>query len=336
MDLELLVIGDSAAGLQGAVSGAHLGHRVGLICPIPSNRAADDLRQIPERVLHDVCADWAAWRSAPQTGRRRAEMTRWPQFAADIRSSWQREVELYLDHVLAAGGRIWQGAVALTGAQSVYVTTETSGQVHLAADKILIATGTRSERPEFAAHDLPQVLNAAELLLAPQLTRDACVVGASVTGLRTACLLAWWGCSVRVIDGRASDCRLAEDSWELLSWARELGVTFEFGEDVIGLREIGMRQVELTVESGRRSRTETVWLATGRLGRTDDLQLENAELTADDRGRLWCGARLQTWTPTIAAVGDVVGFTQEVGSESELVAMAVAGLFEEEPAFAWD
>ena len=327
MDLELLVIGDSAAGLQGAVTAAQLGRTVGLICPVPAEATQYDLRQIPERVLHDTCADWAGWRPVLNVRRHPTDAGRWRQFAAAVHSTWQREVELYLDHILAAGGRIWQGTAALLGPQTVCVTTAISAGTRIEAEQIIIATGTRSERPRFAADDLPQVQNAADLLLAPAVTREACVIGASVTGLRAACLLAWWGCTVRMIDGRSSDGCLDDDTAGLVSWAEQLGVTFEFGEDVIGLESVGARHTELTMESGRRFTTEAVWLATGRLGRTEGLQLENAELSADDRGRLWCGSELRTWTPTISAVGDVVGFTQEEGSEEELVAAAIAGVF---------
>ncbi|MDB5340796.1 MAG: pyridine nucleotide-disulfide oxidoreductase dimerization region [Planctomycetaceae bacterium] len=322
MDLDLLVIGDSSAGWQGAVTAAQLGHKVGLVA-LPSS-SESDLRQIPSEVLAEARADWPLLRTVKQTALRLADPSVWCRFAGYVKATWQREIDLYQDQLLAAGGQVWVGSAALTGTDSVAVSGTTT--VELQAPQMLIATGTVSQRPQFASRDLPNVCAAARLLDATALPREACIVGAGITGLRAACLLAWWGVKVQVIDGRSRESVLNdEETFDLRSQADELGVSFECGEDVIGLSEAG-RRVVITLESGRRLETESVWLATGRHGRTDDLQLENAELSADDCGRLWCGAELRTWTESICAVGDVVGYSPEVGTEKELVRQAVEAL----------
>lgn len=325
MDLDLLVIGDSSAGWQGAVTAAQLGHKVGLIAlPCSPDLSPSDLRQIPPAVLAEACADWPLLRTAKQTAVRLADVAAWCQFAGYVKAAWQRETELYRDQLLAAGGQIWVGSAALTGTDSVSVTGTTA--VELRAPQMLIATGTVSHRPRFAGETLANVFDAARVLDVTALPREACIIGAGVTGLQAACLLAWWGVHVRVIDGRSRESVLNdEETFDLRSQADELGVSFECGEDVIGLSAAG-RRVAITLESGRRLEAESVWLATGRHGRTDELQLENAELSADDCGRLWCGAELRTWTESICAVGDVVGYSPEVGSENELVRQAVEAL----------
>ncbi len=323
MDLDLLVIGDSSAGWQGAVTAAQLGHKVGLVALPSSDVPQSDLRQIPADVLNDACADWPLLRTAKQTALRLADAAGWCRFAGYAKATWQREIDLYHDQLLAAGGQIWVGSPVLTGTETVSVAGANS--VELQAPQMLIATGTVSLRPRFASEDLPNVSDAARLLDATALPREACVVGAGITGLRAACLLAWWGVKVCVIDGRSEESlQNDEEISDLRSQADELGVSFECGEDVIGLKS--GRRVEITLESGRRLETESVWLATGRHGRTDDLQLENAELSADDCGRLWCGAELRTWTDSICAAGDVVGYSPEVGTEKELVRQAVGAL----------
>ena len=330
MDLELLVIGDSSAGWHGAVTAAQLGHKVGLIA-LPSNSDAShsDLRQIPNEVLSDSLADWPLTGTIKANARRQAE---WLRFTAYVKSTWRHEIEIYRDQLLAAGGRIWVGLPVLTGSQSATVASPDSAPVELDAPQMLIATGTEPRRPQFAGMELPNVSDAARLLDAAVLPKEACVVGAGITGLRAACLLAEWGVKVRVIDGRSRASLLNdEETSDLRRQADELGVTFECGEDVIGLKSGAGRKVVITLESGHQIETESVWLATGRHGRTDDLQLENAELSADDCGRLWCGPDLCTWTESICAVGDVVGYTPEIGSEKELVNQAVRTLLA--PAF---
>ncbi len=330
MDLDLLVIGDTSAGWQGAVTAAQLGHKVGLIaCAISPDVAQSDLRQIPQDVLTDACADWPMARSVKQTAARLNDAAQWRKFAGYVKATWQHEVGLYRDQLLSAGGEIWEGSPILTGTHSVAVTSSDKAPVELHTSQMLIAPGTEFQRPQFASANLPNVFEAAGLLDATALPRESCVVGGGVTGLRAACLLAWWGARVRVIDGRSLESLSRDDEIaDLMNQAEALGVNFECGEDVIGLTSGAGRRVTLTLESGRQLETESVWLATGRCGRTTDLQLENAELSTDDRGRLWCGAELRTWTESICAAGDVVGYTPEVGSEKELVSLAVQALFE--------
>ena len=324
MDLDLLVIGDSSAGWHGAVTAAQLGHKVGLI--VRSEALNSDLRQIPDDVTAEVCADWPLHQTGRHAAAQITSPDAWGKFTQYAKSAWQYEIDLYCAQFLNAGGQIWAGTAALTDAHSATVSSSGSLSRELHAEQILIATGTEFRRPQFAKVPLRQVFDAAQLLDVGTLPREASVIGAGVTGLRAACLLAWWGVKVRVIDGR-SQVSLQDDSETsgLINRANELGVRFLTGEDVIGLESEG-RRVEIVMESGRRLQTESVWLATGRYGRTDELQLENAELSADDCGRLWCGVDLRTWTESICAAGDVVGYTPEVGSEKELVSQAVQAL----------
>ncbi|MES2789395.1 MAG: FAD-dependent oxidoreductase [Planctomycetota bacterium] len=328
MDLDLLVIGDSSAGWQGAVAAAQRGYQVGLIAPCgSSDTSTSDLRQISSTVLDDAYADWPRSRTVKHAALRRAASAPWIQFADNLKATWRSEIGRYRHQHLVAGGQIWTGSAAFTGIHSVHIDAPGSASVELSAQHTLIATGTQSQRPPFASGDFPGVFDAARLLDASALPKAASIVGAGVTGLRAACLLAWWGVHVRVLDSRSSQSLLHDDeASDLLLQAEGLGVTFDLSEDVIGLQSAAGRRVMITFESGRRAEADSVWLATGRRGRTDELQLECAELSTDDCGRLWCGAQLRTWTASICAVGDVVGYSPETGSESELVSQAVHAL----------
>lgn len=322
MDLDLLVIGVSYAGWERAVAAARLHRRVGLIAiPSPAALPQWDLRQCPDHVLQAACAQWALAATPRQTALRHSDPLQWREFATRATTLWQRELDSLRQQLLAAKGRIWTGTPLLTGAHSVVVTGSGSPPFPLRSEQLLIATGTRPQRPWFAVSEPAGLHEAARLLDASDLPGEACVVGAGVTGLRAACLLAWWGTHVRVIDGRQSSFPVAnDDTCDLLNWAERLEVDFEFGEDVIGVRShTGRQPVGLTLESGRQVRTESVWLATGRRGRTDELKLEHARLMTDETGRLWCGPQLRTWIPSISAAGDVVGYASEAVRESEPV-----------------
>ncbi len=320
MDLELLVIGATSAGWRVAVAAAQAGGTVGLVSlPPRADAFRSDLRLLPDELVREVCADWPLLRPLRRSSPSHADVASWRQFTDYAVQAWRQERADHRDRLLVAGGIMWTGAVAMIDSRSVAITDAAGRSLRIAANQMVLATGTRSHLPRFADAHLSGVHEAAGLLDAAAIPQAACVVGAGLTGLRAACLLAWWGAQVTVVDGRASQADLGdEQTAEWLSWAEELGVQFHCGEDVIGLKAQSARRTALTLESGRQLNSESVWLATGRLGETDQLQLDHAGLTVDDRGRLWCDDQQRTWTKSIFAAGDVIGFCPSAGSEADL------------------
>src|SRR4029077_2892745 len=63
-----------------------------------------------------------------------------------------------------------------------------------------------------------------------------------------------------------------------------------------------------TLLSGKKIPADTVMYSAGRQGMSDDLNLDNAGLTADKRGRIVVDEFFRTTVPNIYAVGDVIGF----------------------------
>lgn len=325
MDLELLVIGATSAGWQVANAAAQAGSQVGLVglAPRPDALRAD-LRQLPDQLLRDLCADWPLLRPLQGANPGRDDITGWRQFTDFATQAWRQEQADSRDRFLANGGLMWTGSPEMIDSHTVGVQDSMGRSLQIAAQSVLLASGTRSQQPRFAEPQLPGVFSAAGLLDATSIPRTACVVGAGMTGLRAACLLAWWGAKVVVVDG----CYSSEDfvepqTAEWFRWAEELGVQFDCGEDVIGMRKPRPGQVALTLESGRHLVSESVWLATGRTGETADLHLDRARVSVDDRGRLWCDNQHRTWSPSIYAAGDVVGFCPSRHSEAEMVGSLV-------------
>ena len=62
------------------------------------------------------------------------------------------------------------------------------------------------------------------------------------------------------------------------------------------------------LESGKKIPADTVMYSAGRQGATGPLDLPNAGLTADDRGRIPVDEHFRTEVPHLYAVGDVIGF----------------------------
>ena len=88
---------------------------------------------------------------------------------------------------------------------------------------------------------------------------------------------------------------------------RDLAVTFRFGEEVTAV-DVGSAGTVTTLASGKQIPAETVMYSAGRQGQTDHLDLPDAGLEADNRGRIFVDDNYQTKVDHIYAVGDVIGF----------------------------
>ncbi len=88
---------------------------------------------------------------------------------------------------------------------------------------------------------------------------------------------------------------------------RDLAVTFRFGEEVTAV-DVGSSGTVTTLASGKQIPAETVMYSAGRQGQTEHLDLPDAGLEADNRGRIFVDDNYQTKVDHIYAVGDVIGF----------------------------
>jgi NAD(P) transhydrogenase len=84
----------------------------------------------------------------------------------------------------------------------------------------------------------------------------------------------------------------------------------------------------LSLDNGRELKADAILVATGRIGNTDGLALENAGLAADARGLLSVNGSFQTAQPHIRAVGDVIGFPGLASSSMEQARMAMVHAFD--------
>ena len=135
------------------------------------------------------------------------------------------------------------------------------------------------------------------------------VVGAGVIGIEYASMFAALGTKVTVVEKRDSMLDFCDpEIVEALKFhLRDLAVTFRFGEEVTAV-DVGSAGTVTTLASGKQIPAETVMYSAGRQGQTDHLDLENAGLETDSRGRIFVDDQFQTKVDHIYAVGDVIGF----------------------------
>ena len=109
---------------------------------------------------------------------------------------------------------------------------------------------------------------------------------------------------------------------------RDLAVTFRFGEEVTAV-DVGAAGTITTLASGKQIPAETVMYSAGRQGQTDKLDLQNAGLETEGRGRIAVDDRFRTKVPHIYAVGDVIGFPALAATSMEQGRLAAYHAFGE-------
>jgi NAD(P) transhydrogenase len=146
-----------------------------------------------------------------------------------------------------------------------------------------------------------------------------------VIGIEFASMFAALGTKVTVVDGRAEmlDFCDREIVDALRYYLRDLGVTFRFGEIVTAV-EPRDGETLTTLKSGKQIAAESVFYSAGRRGATENLQLANAGLSADERGRIDVASNYRTAVDNIYAAGDVIGFPSLASTSAEQGRLASA------------
>src|SRR5437879_5307151 len=157
----------------------------------------------------------------------------------------------------------------------------------VSAEYVVIATGTRPARPSGVEFDEERVLDSDGILDLKSLPASMVVVGAGVIGIEYASMFAALGTKVTVVEKRDDMLDFCDpEVVEALKFhLRDLAVTFRFGEEVTAV-DVGSAGTVTTLASGKQIPAETVMYSAGRQGQTEHLDLANAGLDTDDRGRI--------------------------------------------------
>ncbi len=195
---------------------------------------------------------------------------------------------------------------------------------------IVIATGTKPARPAGVEFDEDRVLDSDGILDLKMLPASMVVVGAGVIGIEYASMFAALGTKVTVVEKRDSMLDFCDpEIVEALRFhLRDLAVTFRFGEEVTAV-DVGSAGTVTTLASGKQIPAETVMYSAGRQGYTDHLDLGNAGLESDSRGRIYVDDQFQTKVDHIYAVGDVIGFPALAATSMEQGRLAAYHAFGE-------
>ena len=214
------------------------------------------------------------------------------------------------------------------------ITPRSGDPYRVRAERFVIATGSRPYHPPGLDFSHPRVLDSDSVLRYGQTPFSVAIYGAGVIGCEYATIFSTLGVRVTVVDKRERLLDFVDHEIidTLVYQMRKNRVTLRLGEEVEGLdysaedAEHGPR-VRVKLKSGKQIVTEKALYSIGRTGATHTLDLAQAGLTADDRGRIKVNAHYQSEVPHIYAVGDVIGFPALASTSMEQGRLAACHAF---------
>jgi NAD(P) transhydrogenase len=330
-DFDLIVLGSGPGGQKAAIAAAKLGkraavvekqHMLGGVC---INTGTIPSKTLREAVLYLTGLNQRELYGASY--RVKEEIT-----VSDLGMRTQhvigREIQVIRSQLSRNRVTILQGTGRFLDPHTIGVSGEQETKV--TAEKIVIATGTSPARPSTVEFDDRTIIDSDAIMHMDHVPETMVVVGAGVIGIEYASMFAALGTKVTVVERRERMLEFCDlEIVEALKYhLRDQAVTFRFGESVAAV-ELRAKGAITVLESGKKIPAGTVMYSAGRQGKTAELCLEAAGLTADDRGRIDVDANYATTVPHIYAVGDVIGFPALAATSMEQGRVAAQHAFGE-------
>jgi len=228
---------------------------------------------------------------------------------------------------------VHHGVGSFQDTHTIKVTAADGKATEISTDKVIIATGSKPASLPFIELDKERVITSTEALNLEQVPKHMIVIGGGVIGMEMGSVFARLGSKISVVEYLDSLIPSMDRTMgkELQKSLKKLGFEFYLNHKVTEVKRTP-KQVKVTAESKKGESLELTGdyclVAIGRRPYTDGLQLENAGLATDDKGRIEVDEHLQTKVDTIYAIGDVVKgamLAHKAEEEGIFVAETLAG-----------
>lgn len=310
---DVVVIGSGPAGENGALQAAALGKKVALVEKeaVPGGACANT-GTIPSKALRETALAIKQARSRDVHGieLKVADKVTVPELMGRRGLVTAREHSRIRDGLSRSGVEYFRGKASFVDPHTIRIAGPGGFSVQeVAADVVLLATGTRPFHPPQYTFDHARIYDSDTILMLDRVPSSLAILGGGVAGCEYASIFAALGVRVHMVDSKD----------RLLPWLdAELSIAMQESFVEMGIElhqrlranklEAGDRDVLVTLSTGSRIVAEKVLVAGGRIGNVEQLNLEAAGLTATEKGILEVNGHYQTKVPHVYAAGDLIGF----------------------------
>jgi len=318
---DVLVIGSGPAGHKAAICAAKAGKKVAVVeRKVAVGGVSVNTGTIPSKTFREAVLYLSGFRQRSVYGQ--SYTLKKTVTIGDLNQRVQHviknEIEVLNAQFRRNGVDVIPGRASFIDPHIVKVAGP-DGVVEIASETIILAVGARPAHSDNFAVDGETIVDTETFYAMPQLPKTLIVVGGGVIGVEYATMAATVGVGVTVIETRPTILDFIDgEIVEALTYhMRQSGITLRLGEEVTSVKRTPSGKVAALTKSHKEIAGDAVLYAVGRQGNTDSLDLPNAGLEADSRGRISVNEHFQTKAPHIYAVGDVIGFPSLASVSSE-------------------
>ncbi|MFM1933078.1 MAG: hypothetical protein RL226_2381 [Bacteroidota bacterium] len=228
---------------------------------------------------------------------------------------------------------VFTGHGSFADAKTIIVQPSEGEPITLKTKNTIIATGSKPATLPFIKIDKKRIITSTEALELKEIPKHLIIIGGGVIGLELGSVYARLGSEVSVVEYMNSIIPTMDGTMgkELTRSLKKLGMNFYTGHKV---KEVSATAKSTTVKADDAKGNEVVLkgdytlVAVGRKPYTENLGLDKAGVSVDERGRIVVDDHLQTSTPGIYAIGDVIRgamLAHKAEEEGVLVAELLAG-----------
>ena len=311
-DFDLIVIGAGSAAREGARKASQeFGASVAMVertrwggsCPNVACRPTKAYLVAAE-LAHDI--NTLASKIGLEVGPAQANLARIKARKDAIRSTQEQ----WRERLSKAGYELIDGVAAFEDAHTVRV-----GERRLTAERVLVATGSRTAVPPIDGIEDIDWLDHVSALELTELPESLLLVGGGAVGLEFGQAFSRFGSRVTIVDAvdRIAFRDDQEGAAELAAALEEEGIEIILNTFVKSVRQDGADVLaRLAPRDGgeeRELRITRVLLAAGRVPNVEELELEKAGIERTKAG-IAVDGRLRTTAEGVWAAGDVTGLAQ--------------------------
>ncbi|MGG2399892.1 glutathione-disulfide reductase [Pseudomonas sp. SH1-B] len=305
-DFDLFVIGAGSGGVRAARFAAGFGARVAVAESRYLGGTCVNVGCVPKKLLVYGAHFAEDFEQAEGFGWSLGEANfDWTTLITNKNREIERLNGIYRNLLTNSGVSLFEGHARIVDAHTV----EVNGQRH-SAEHILIATGGWPKIPDIPGREL--AISSNEAFFLKTLPKRVLVVGGGYIAVEFASIFHGLGAQTSLLYRgdlflRGFDGAVRMHLKEELS---KKGLDLQFNADIASIARNADGSLAATLKDGRVLETDCVFYATGRRPMLDNLGLENVEVKLDKRGHIEVDEQFQTSTPSILALGDVIGRVQ--------------------------
>ncbi|CAI0436796.1 unnamed protein product [Linum tenue] len=316
-DFDLFVIGAGSGGVRASRFATNFGAKKVGICELPFHPISSEVIGgvggtcvirgcVPKKILVYGASFGGELEDARNYG--------W-ELNENLDFNWKKLLKKKTDEILRlngiykrllsnAGVKLYEGEGRISGPNEVEVTQLDGTKLRYSAKHILIATGSRAQRPDIPGQEL--AITSDEALSLEEMPKSAIVLGGGYIAVEFASIWRGMGASVDLFFRKELPLRGFDDEMRAVV-ARNLegrGVNMHARTSLTELvkTEDG---IKVRTDHGEELVADVVLFATGRVPNSKRLNLEAVGVEVDKMGAIKVNEHSQTNIPSIWAIGDV-------------------------------